>query len=319
MSYFEFMDVNSETDLHIMITKPLVRPTWQEEIEYTSIPHRNTKLRNPSGVYESKAVTVEGVVDSEWKSEIYGELHGRGGLKFSSDLTERMEAEVTDIKFNPITNDVYEVSITFDIAPFVTKNSDPFQNIGTRLTRIDISGSFESEPMIIFQMNYSSSTIKKGDVDFDGKIDAIDASLVLAEYRNIQTGGEPTFTPEQMIAADMDNDGHIDSTDASEILRIYTEQQTGGRSAEIPTNNVTITTNGEDFIVGVPDEVIVNGYLVTVDSERKVVYYQNDYDKQVNITMYSKGNFPLLSVGENYVKYNGDCAYLRLKKNERWL
>ena len=317
-SYFEFMDVNSQSDLHIMITKPLVRPTWTEEIEYISIPQKAEKQQSRSGVYENKEVTVEGVVDSQYKSEIYGELHGTGALVFSSAENERMHAEVTEIRFEPVTNDLYEVSITFSVLPFVQKHIEEFQSVSKNYTMFENTGSFDSEPIFRIRMNQDSAPILKGDVNFDGVIDAVDASLVLAEYAHTQAGGEPTFTPEQFEAADMDDDGHITPSDASEILRIYTDQQTGGQPASIPSKNVILVVNGEDFIIGVPDAAIINQYLIYVDCEEKLLYYYNDYGDKINILQYSQGNFPRLAVGENYIKYQGDCEFVDIKLNERW-
>lgn len=66
-----------------------------------------------------------------------------------------------------------------------------------------------------------------GDVNEDGKVDSADASLVLAEYGLIQTGGTLTFTDKQKKAADVNKDGKSDSSDASKILEYYGAVSTG--------------------------------------------------------------------------------------------
>ena len=66
-----------------------------------------------------------------------------------------------------------------------------------------------------------------GDVNEDGMIDSSDASMVLAEYALMQTGGEPTFTEIQKISADVNKDYSVDSSDASKILAYYAESSTG--------------------------------------------------------------------------------------------
>lgn len=66
-----------------------------------------------------------------------------------------------------------------------------------------------------------------GDVNEDGKVDSADASLVLAEYGLIQTGGTLTFTDKQKKAADVNKDGKSDSSDASKILEYYGAISTG--------------------------------------------------------------------------------------------
>ncbi len=61
-----------------------------------------------------------------------------------------------------------------------------------------------------------------GDVDGDGSINSVDASLVLSEYarRSSQTPIK-TFSSEQEEAADIDGNSLIDSVDASAILSYY--------------------------------------------------------------------------------------------------
>ena len=66
-----------------------------------------------------------------------------------------------------------------------------------------------------------------GDVNEDGMIDSSDASMVLAEYALMQTGGEPTFTEIQKISADVNKDYSVDSSDASKILSYYAASSTG--------------------------------------------------------------------------------------------
>ena len=67
-----------------------------------------------------------------------------------------------------------------------------------------------------------------GDVNGDGYINAIDASIVLSAYAKSQTGEEELTKPQQE-AADVNNDGSIDSIDASEILDYYSHLATVGK------------------------------------------------------------------------------------------
>ncbi len=76
-----------------------------------------------------------------------------------------------------------------------------------------------------------------GDVNDDGKIDAKDASFILAEYAKLSTGSESAFTASQKKAADVNGDGNTDAKDASSILAYY---------AYISTNDVVVSI--EDFL-----------------------------------------------------------------------
>lgn len=60
-----------------------------------------------------------------------------------------------------------------------------------------------------------------GDVNNDGKINAVDASSVLSYYAMISTNKEGGFNDNQMAAADVDHDGKINAVDASNILSYY--------------------------------------------------------------------------------------------------
>ncbi|MGN0629926.1 MAG: dockerin type I domain-containing protein, partial [Ruminococcus sp.] len=67
----------------------------------------------------------------------------------------------------------------------------------------------------------------KGDVNTDGKIDVIDATLILSYYAKKGSGLEPVFSNDasenekMLLLADVNEDGKIDLTDASLILKYY--------------------------------------------------------------------------------------------------
>lgn len=67
------------------------------------------------------------------------------------------------------------------------------------------------------------TVVEKGDANCDGKIDAIDASVVLSGYAAKQTGGV-NFVNESL--GDYNSDGKIDAVDASMILSYYAYTQT---------------------------------------------------------------------------------------------
>ena len=67
----------------------------------------------------------------------------------------------------------------------------------------------------------SKSKYILGDVNGDGKINAVDASAVLTYYANISTNQEGGFKYVQKMAADVDNNDTINAVDASHILAYY--------------------------------------------------------------------------------------------------
>lgn len=67
-----------------------------------------------------------------------------------------------------------------------------------------------------------------GDVNNNGYSDAVDASLILAEYAASSTERGGTFTADQKKAADVNHDDQVDAVDASKILSYYAYKSTSG-------------------------------------------------------------------------------------------
>ena len=86
----------------------------------------------------------------------------------------------------------------------------------TTTTVTDINETTSTTTSPVTQPDYTL-----GDVNNDGKINAIDASSVLAYYARISTNQEGGYTEEQKLAADVTHDGSINAVDASNILAYY--------------------------------------------------------------------------------------------------
>ncbi|MDE5556331.1 MAG: hypothetical protein K2J32_01375 [Ruminococcus sp.] len=68
----------------------------------------------------------------------------------------------------------------------------------------------------------NTETLNLGDINNDGLINAVDASIVSIEYALLSTGdGIGEFTPEQNTIADLNKDGKINAVDASLIAMYY--------------------------------------------------------------------------------------------------
>ena len=86
----------------------------------------------------------------------------------------------------------------------------------TTTTVTDINETTSTTTSPVTQPDYTL-----GDVNNDGKINAVDASDVLAYYARISTNQEGGYTEEQKLAADVTHDGKINAVDASNILAYY--------------------------------------------------------------------------------------------------
>ena len=118
------------------------------------------------------------------------------------------------------------------------------------------------------------------DVNFDGVINAVDASAVLTEYCLTSSGCEPTFSKTQTFVADTDHDGNITAVDASHILSSYSLAMAG---SEQPVRTVLfgITRDGnalgyqaltiesaEEFI----DRIRKDGEQYTIVADTTIYY-----------------------------------------------
>lgn len=317
MSYFTFNGVDSR-DLGLIITQTPFRPSWAEQVEEIVIPGRPEIIKAPNGIYSNQSLTVEAVISDKSKiKQIYSTLNGEGKLVLSTNPAEYINCIVEPLVPQGVALDMAELSITFDCYPFAYAISPTVVQIGTSATVVDNTSSIYSAPVIKIDLQPDDAPILKGDVNFDGKITAVDASLVLTEIGNI-AAGEPTFTPEQFEAADMDDDGMLTAKDASKILQIYAEGQS--HDPETPAQNVIIYTNGAQLIVGVPDDVISNGLSIYIDCGLYLIYYYDLTGEMVNIMNYSSLDLPLLHTGENYMWYEGqNVSAVSVIINERWL
>lgn len=89
-----------------------------------------------------------------------------------------------------------------------------------RPNQIDIEEVFP-EGKYAKSLNIAVSDRMLGDVNNSGKIDASDASKVLAEYAELSSGENGRFTEAESAAADTNGDGLISAIDASNILSYY--------------------------------------------------------------------------------------------------
>lgn len=324
MSYFTFNGVNSN-DLGLIITETPFRPSWAESVDEITIPGRAEVIKNPNGTYDNQSLTINAVIsDSSKINDIYSSLSGEGKLILSTAPNEYINCRVEPLIPQGVALDMAELPITFDCYPFAYAVEPTVAEIGTSFTEVNNTSSVYSAPIIKISVEKSSSTIMKGDVNMNGRIDPDDASLALAEYVRLSSGQPGTFTPEQFYAADMDDDGVLSASDCSAILRLYTELSsgTGTITPATPAQQVEINTNGASLIVGLPSEVTANGFEVYIDCGLYLIYYLDMEGNMVNIMNYSSLDLPMLHAGTNYMKYNSPGDFVEsctVTINERWL
>ena len=76
-----------------------------------------------------------------------------------------------------------------------------------------------------------------GDVNNDGKINAVDASEILSAYANIATSRPVGLSDEALAAADVNGDRSVNAVDASNVLSFYAYQSTSNADKSKTLNN----------------------------------------------------------------------------------
>lgn len=319
MSHFIFNGTDSR-DLGLILPETPFRPSWAESVDEITIPGRAEVIKNPNGTYDNQSLTINSVIsDSSKINDIYSALSGEGKLILSTAPNEYINCRVEPLIPQGVALDMAELPITFDCYPFAYAVEPTVTEIGTSFTEINNTSSVYSAPIIKISIEKSSSTIMKGDVNMNGRIDPDDASLALAEYVRLSSGQPGTFTPEQFYAADMDDDGILSADDCSAILKLYTELSSQAGTIT-PAQQVEINTNGASLIVGIPSEVLANGFDIYVDCGLYIIYYFDTEGNMVNIMQYSSLDLPLLHKGVNYMKYTSKFVNgVTVTINERWL
>lgn len=321
MSYFIFNGVDSRT--YGILERCPVPPTSEQKTTSLIVPARNEDITKCLDMFNNIIIPVTlGITDKSKLRNIYSWLYGTGELILSQNLNEKYIVKRIKVTSQYLSERFAKISVNFTCSPFAYAVTPSVVNINTDYTAVENPGTYYSEPVITFDVIADEAPVLQGDVNFDGKVDAIDASMVVTEYSNVQTGGEPTFTDAQNEAADVNNDGAVDAIDASLIMDVYAQTQTGGSTSPVepPEKQVQLTVNDETLTIGLPAAVVRNGFSVTVDSANRVLYYTNADGKKVNILHLSSGRFPLLlHTGTNYAKYSGDVTNVNITVNERWL
>jgi hypothetical protein len=115
--------------------------------------------------------------------------------------------------------------------------------------------------MAAWALAASAVTDILGDVNFDDRVDAKDASWMLAEYASQSTSQGTTFTdPQQKINADVDGNGVVDAVDAGLALRFYFHLSTGGEG----TMEEWLATTGTGATGDGDSDAAVNKPVLTV-------------------------------------------------------
>lgn len=152
MSYFIFNGANSN-NLGLIITKPIVRPTWIPEVEFVGIPGRTRQVAKTQRWYPNKSFTVEAVVSDASPTKmqmIYKKLQGYGTLAISTSPDELLNCYVEKVDPDGVALLMAEFPITFIVEPFAYSSTEREVNFSNQLLTFRNNGDVFVDPQIIF-------------------------------------------------------------------------------------------------------------------------------------------------------------------------
>ena len=99
----------------------------------------------------------------------------------------------------------------------------------------NITASFRASPAMKPNPNllYTADTVNFPDINGDGMITSVDASMILEAYTKLQNGEDTGLTPAQLRACDANMDGKITAADATLVLNFYAAVQEGSYQGDI--------------------------------------------------------------------------------------
>lgn len=164
MSTFTFKGVTSDS-LGLIITRPMVRPTWAPEVEFTPIIGRPRQNPFTKSWYPNSRMTVQAVIaDASTTSvrSIYNALRGYGTLVISTAATEYMNAYARLPVPEPQALLMAELPIEFDCEPFayaLSESSVDITSATSAYTEVENTGTAFTDPQITYIASAASTNI----------------------------------------------------------------------------------------------------------------------------------------------------------------
>lgn len=200
-------------------TAGLVKVKWHSASEYIKLssatdPITLTGFAPYAEFTNPSSILVSTNTQENFQSVLYSTGLSTDPMKFTGNASD----DYPLAGFEAIINTAIPAG-KYEIA-FTTGQRGNGCDILYRPNDIDIVEVFP-EGKYTKSLNIAVSDRLLGDVNKSGKIDASDASKVLAEYAELSSGENGSFTAAESAAADTNGDGLVSAIDASNILSYY--------------------------------------------------------------------------------------------------
>lgn len=192
MSKFIFNGFDSE-ELGLMITQPMLRPSWAREISEISAPGRTSKIMQLAKTYANASLTVHSVIrdtSPESVRAIYVALNGYGPLQLSSAASEYVNAYAEPLVPEAVAMHTAELLVNFRVLPFAYAVEPTVVQLTAQQTVVPNVGTVFSAPEIRFTATGETVTVTVNGQDFivtlteseQGKEIIIDCEAEVAYY-----------------------------------------------------------------------------------------------------------------------------------------
>lgn len=168
MSKFIFNGKSSD-GLGLMITQPLIRPSWAREVNEISALGRTSKIMQFSKTYANASLPVHTVImDSSLENvrKIYAALNGYGQLQLSSSAEEFVYAYAEPLVPEAVAMHTAELLINFRIMPFAYAVEPTAVQLTAQQTLVPNRGTVFSEPEISFTATGERVVLTVNELDF---------------------------------------------------------------------------------------------------------------------------------------------------------
>lgn len=187
--------------------------------EWDTHPETASSDMTIKALYSEAVIALESIPSKTvYEIEDTGKIDIKG-LK----VTITISTQTTD--FDEQGNRILNTEIT-DISSSCTISPESIEEAFSNSDTAEISIYPISSNVPVGSYSISLDFIK-GDVNFDGIVDASDASDVIRHYGAFSMGVNDGFTDKQKRAADFNRDGIVDAGDASDILVYYAKSAAG--------------------------------------------------------------------------------------------
>lgn len=161
MSHFIFNGVDSNS-LGLIITQPIIRPTWAPEVEYISLPGRPRQLPHQKTWYPQKEFTVQAVLSDASPAkvrDVYEKLRGYGVLNISTAPHEFLNVYVQDLDPQGVALLMAEFPITFNAEPFAYSDESTTYSIANEQKEIHYTGTAFCDPQIVIHPSTTTTSV----------------------------------------------------------------------------------------------------------------------------------------------------------------